>query len=177
MRKRWNLRFGDYSTSIEILRDAGLMVYGTFVFGYDHDTVESFDAAVEFSVRHKFCLANFNPLTPTPGAPLYDRLRREDRLIHDRWWLEPGYRYGEATFHPRGMTADELTEGCYRARSAFNSFGSIASRLIDPRANLRSPRHACVYILSNLVSRKEIHAKQGIALGPRADPELAVGRE
>ena len=30
-------------------------------------------------------------------------------MIHDKWWLEPGYRYGEATFHPRGMTADELT--------------------------------------------------------------------
>jgi radical SAM superfamily enzyme YgiQ (UPF0313 family) len=176
MRKRWNLMFGDYSTSIEILRDAGLMICGTFVFGYDHDTVDSFDAAVEFSIRHKFCLANFNPLTPTPGAPLYDRLRRENRLIHDRWWLEPGYRYGEATFHPRGMTADELTEGCYRARRAFNTFGSIAGRLIDLRANLRSPRRAFIYAVSNLVSRKEIQAKQGVALGSVAGSEPVAGQ-
>jgi radical SAM superfamily enzyme YgiQ (UPF0313 family) len=176
MRKKWNLKYGDYATSIEILRDAGLMIYGTFVFGYDRDTVESFDAAVEFSVRHKFCLANFNPLTPTPGAPLYDRLLRENRLVYEKWWLEPGYRYGEATFHPRGMTADELTEGCYRARTAFNTFGSISRRLLDLRANLKSPRHAGIYLLSNVVSRKEIHAKQGIALGGSAGADPVAER-
>ena len=168
MRKKWNLKYGDYATSIEILRDAGLMIYGTFVFGYDRDTVDSFDAAVDFSLRHKFCLANFNPLTPTPGAPLYDRLLRENRLVYEKWWLEPGYRYGEATLHPRGMTADELTAGCYRARSAFNTFGSISRRLLDLRANLGGPRHAGIYLLSNLVSRKEIHAKQGVLLGQSA---------
>jgi len=113
MKKGWNLKVQDYETSIRVLQDSGIMIYGTFVFGYDHDTVDSFDRAVEFSIRHKFYLANFNPLTPTPRAPLFDRLEREGRLIHDRWWIDPRFRYGDATFHPRGMTADQLTAGCY----------------------------------------------------------------
>ena len=33
------------------------MIYGTFVFGYDDDTPESFDRAVDFAIRHKFFLA------------------------------------------------------------------------------------------------------------------------
>ncbi len=165
MKKGWNLKFGDYATSIRALQDGGIMIYGTFVFGYDRDAVDSFDRAVEFAIRNRFFLANFNPLTPTPRAPLYDRLKRENRLIHDRWWLDPAYRYGEATFHPRGMTAQDLTAGCFRARCAFNTFGSFARRLFDPRTTLRSPRRVGIYILSNLISRREIRRKQGISLG------------
>jgi len=173
MKKGWNLKFRDYETAIRIVRDAGMMIYGTFVFGYDHDTVGSFERTVEFAVHHRFYLANFNPLTPTPCAPLYDRLEREGRLIHERWWLDPGFRYGHATFHPRGMTADQLTEGCYRSRTAFNTVGSILFRLFDP-PTMRSPRRLAQYAISNLISRREIHAKQGLGLGgpePLAQPE------
>lgn len=168
MEKKWNLRHGDYTTAIRKFQDRGIMVYGTFVFGYDCDTVDSFDVTVEFALRAKFCLANFNPLTPTPGARLYDRLRTEGRLIHDRWWLDPNYRYGQATFHPRGMTADELTEGCFRARREFNKYSSIFKRAFAPRANCRSFHHLAAFLVSNLISRKEILSKQGLGLGSDA---------
>lgn len=147
------------------------MIYGTIVFGYDGDTVGSFDQAVEFAIGNKFYLANFNPLTPTPQAPLLNRLRRANRLIYDKWWLEPDYRYGEATFHPHGMTADELTAGCYRARTQLNTYGSILRRAFDRRTNLRSPYRFGAYLLSNLISRREIHAKQNATLGGPAPLE------
>ncbi|MCP4662497.1 MAG: B12-binding domain-containing radical SAM protein [bacterium] len=172
MKKSSNLKHGDYATAIRILRDAGMMIYGTFVFGYDRDTVDSFDVTLEFALRHHFFLANFNPLTPTPGTPLFDRLKREQRLIYDRWWLDPRYRYGEAIFHPRGMSAEELTRGCYRARSEFNTYGAICRRLFNPRAHLRSPHRIGTYLAANLISRKEIHAKQGMALGDPTAPDL-----
>jgi radical SAM superfamily enzyme YgiQ (UPF0313 family) len=165
MRKAWNVGGLDYRTSIARLQDAGVMIYGTFVFGYDRDTVDSFDATVDFAIENRFFLANFNPLTPTPGAALLDRLARERRLIHDRWWLDPTYRYGHATFHPKGMTAGELTEGCWNARRRFNTVGSILRRALDARTNLRSPQRLGIYLAANLVTRREIHAKQGRRLG------------
>ena len=165
MRKGWNVKWQDFETSIGVVRDAGIMIYGTFVHGYDHDTVQSFDDTVEFAIKHRFYLANFNPLTPTPRAPLYDRLAKEGRLIHDRWWLDPRFRYGDATFHPRGMTADELTDGCWRARRAFNTAGSMVKRFLDPKGALRTPRNAVQYLLSNTISRRAIFEKQGAALG------------
>lgn len=165
MRKGWMLRYGDYSDSIQALQGAGVMIYGTFVFGYDQDTPQTFDAAVEFAAGNRFYLANFNPLTPTPGAPLMARLRDQGRLLHDRWWLDPGYRYGEATFRPLGMTPEELTRGCYRARTAFNSWGSILRRAMAPSTNLASPWRLGLFLLSNWISRREIHGKQGLRLG------------
>ena len=56
---------------------------------YDGDTADSFDRTLEFALRHKLCLANFNPLTPTPGAPLYARLEREHGEPFDLGRLRP----------------------------------------------------------------------------------------
>ena len=93
------------------------------------ESFRSFDASVDFAIRHKFLLANFNPLTPMPGAKLYDTMLEEGRLLHDRWWLDPDFRYGDATLRPLHMTPDELTAGCFAARSRFNTWRSITNRL------------------------------------------------
>lgn len=165
MRKGWALQTGDYAGCVRVLHESGILVYGTFVFGYDGDTPGSFDATVEFALDQRLFLANFNPLTPTPGTRLDDRLRREGRLVYDRWWLDPRYRYGEACFRPAGMTARQLTEGCYRARTRFYSGTSIARRLVTSRHTLSSPRRVALYLGANTVSRREVHAKQGRPLG------------
>jgi radical SAM superfamily enzyme YgiQ (UPF0313 family) len=172
MRKAWNLRHLDYETAVRRFRDHGIMIYGSFVFGYDHDTADSFDRCLEFALRSKFYLANFNPLTPMPGAALYERLQSEGRLVHDRWWLAPDYRYGQATFHPRGMTAEELTEECFRARCEFNRCSSIVGRALDFDTNCRDPYRLGLFAASNLVSRREIHRKQGRRLGDGLSVEV-----
>jgi radical SAM superfamily enzyme YgiQ (UPF0313 family) len=165
MRKQWNVADSDYATAVQIFRDHGIMIYGKFIFGYDHDTSEAFDACLDFALESKFLLANFNPLTPTPRTALYDRLLKEDRLIYPQWWIDPTYRYGEAIFHPKIMTADELTEGCFRARAAFNKYSSIFSRMFDRNANFKSLGNLSIYISANLMNRKEMHKKQGQPLG------------
>ena len=169
LKKQWNTKWQSYDDALAVFRRAGIMLYGTFIFGCDNDTPDSFSETVAFALRNKFVLANFNPLTPTPGAPLYDELLAEGRLLHDRWWLDPEFGYGDATFEPRGMTAQELTEGCFAARRQFNTARSILSRMLDPRANGRSVFRAGVYLLANLKSRREIMRKQGRRLGAAGD--------
>lgn len=165
MKKGWNLKWQSYDDAIEVFQNEGIMLYGTFIFGCDNDTVENFDIAVDFAIRHKFILANFNPLTPMPGAPLFDRMQRDGRLLHDRWWLDPDFKYGDATLRPLKMTADELTAGCFSARRKFNTINSIFRRIFDRRTNLKSLFRACVYLLANFVSRREIYRKQRRGLG------------
>lgn len=165
MKKQCNLTANDYASAVEVFRDHGIMIYGTFVFGYDYDIQESFDIALDFALRSRFLLANFNPLTPTPGTALYNRLMKEGRLIYPKWWIDPAYRYGEAIFHPKMMTASELTDGCFRARDTFNKYGSIFSRMFDRNANIKSLKNFAIYISANLLNRKEIHKKQGQPLG------------
>jgi radical SAM superfamily enzyme YgiQ (UPF0313 family) len=165
MKKKWNLKQGDYAAAVQQFRDRGIMIYASFVFGYDYDTVDSFDAAVEFALRSKFLLAQFVPLNPMPGPKLYERLRAEGRLIFDRWWLDPDYRYGQASFHPRGMTANELTQGCSRARREFYRYASTFRRACDPKANCRSLRHLGIFLAFNLIAKREIARRHGFRFG------------
>jgi radical SAM superfamily enzyme YgiQ (UPF0313 family) len=165
MKKQWNVAGNDYATSVQVFRDHGIMIYGTFVFGYDYDTPDAFDISLDFAMKSRFVLANFNPLTPTPGTALYNRLLKEGRLIYPQWWIDPAYRYGEAIFHPKKITADELTKGCFRARATFNKYSSIFSRMFDRNANFKSLGNLSIYISANLMNRKEIHKKQGQLLG------------
>jgi radical SAM superfamily enzyme YgiQ (UPF0313 family) len=164
MKKKWNLKDQSYDEAVKEFHGRGIMIYASFVLGYDADGPSTWEKCVEWALKSKFFIANFNPLTPTPGAALFDRLKREERLIWDKWWLADEFRYGAATFVPRGMTPDELSESCYRARQAFNSYPNIARRAAGS-ANRASAYHAGVFWVSNLVAHREIHRKQGLKLG------------
>ncbi len=83
MNKVVNLNHLRYEDIIRKIKDYGMMVYGTFVVGYETDGMEAFDEALAFALDNKLFLANFNPLIPTIGAPLYDRLKMENRLLYD----------------------------------------------------------------------------------------------
>ena len=169
---------GQYEELLGNFHRHGIMVYGAFVFGCDEDTVDDFKRSLDFAVRQKLFLVNFNPLIPTPGTPLYQRLREEGRLIDDPWWLNPDYRYGAAAFHPRGMSADELTAGCYWARTRFNRIGTIVRRGLNFKANTRSLYNAGAYFAVNYINRREIMRKQGLPLGqPGGALETALASE
>lgn len=163
MKKKWNVR--DYAESLARIYERGIMVFGSFVFGYDHDTPEAFERTLEFALRSKLALAQFNPLMPMPGTPSYERLKREKRLLFDPWWLEDDYRYGETIFSPKNITPEELRDGIIRLRREFNTYGAIAQRMFEPRSNARSIYHLFAYLAINLVTKKEIRNKQGEPLG------------
>lgn len=165
MKKKWNTKQGDYTGALAEIYRRGIMIFGSFVFGYDHDTTEAFDRTLEFALRSKLALAQFNSLYPMPGTQIYERLRKENRLLFDRWWLDDLYRYGETMFRPKNMTPDELRDGIVRLRREFNTYSSMAARAFNFQANARSPYHLFAYLMINLVTRKEIRNKQGEALG------------
>jgi radical SAM superfamily enzyme YgiQ (UPF0313 family) len=165
MGKRWNRVAGEYATVVRRFHERDIMVYGTFVFGYDHDGPDALAAAVDFALDSRLAIANFNPLTPTPGTALYERLRKDKRLLYERWWLHPAYRFGQTTFRPAAMSPEQLEEGCYEARRRFYAHSSILKRAISGPGLLRDPFRLGVMLLANWVSRKEIAAKHGARLG------------
>jgi len=60
MGKSWNLAAENYAQSLGHLRQHGLAIYGTFLFGYDHDDAETIRRSVEFAREQKLFLAAFN---------------------------------------------------------------------------------------------------------------------
>jgi len=128
MGKRFNVMGTGYDGALRTLARHGISVYGTFVFGYDHDTLESFDAAVDFALAHKMYLAGFNHLMPFPGTPLYQRLAAEKRIRMEDWWLNPAYRYNTLPFVPKRLEPEAITQGCISARRRFYSWRNILKR-------------------------------------------------
>jgi radical SAM superfamily enzyme YgiQ (UPF0313 family) len=149
----------EYPALITRIRDHGIMIYGSFVLGYDFDTVDIFEQTLEFALKHKFTLANFNTLNPMPGTRLYDRLKAEGRLLEEKWWLHEKYSYGEVSFAPRLMTPRQLKDGCVQARLAFNSVAGIAQRAFDLKSNCKNPVHLALFLGMNIIARKEIKNK------------------
>jgi radical SAM superfamily enzyme YgiQ (UPF0313 family) len=169
MHKAQNLAgFDHYAGAVETVRNHGLQTWAAFLLGYDHETAESTMATCEWAIERRFAFAAFNILTPFPGTPVYRRLAEQGRLLYDgRWWLHPDFRFNHAAFRPMRMTADELTEAAWACRRRWNSLGSIARRVLDPRTNLASPTRLAVYLLYNPVYRREALNRQGMLLGLR----------
>ncbi len=161
MNKAVNYKYNQYANIIAKLKRFGLLVYGTFVLGYDDDDNAVFKEVVDFALDNQLMLANFNPLIPTVGTPLYQRLKAEKRLLYDNWWLADNYKYGDTVFLPKKMTAEALAEGCSWARKTFYSHKNIVKRLFKHSGHLK---FFYLYLATNYISRREIHNKQGRSL-------------
>ena len=168
MKKAPNLKggFKSYKPQLEIMRDYGLQTWAAFTIGHDHDTKESIEQTLEFALENKFAFAAYNILLPYPGTKLYQQLKDENRLLYDgKWWLHPDYRFNNAVFKPKNMSADELTALALHVRTVFNSPASIFQRIWDFKTHLRNPYRAGVYLAYNPIFRKETFKKQGVELG------------
>ena len=164
MNKAFNTMRGGFEQALKNLRRHRIRVYGTFIFGCDRDTQESFSSTVRFAKDHGLYIAAFNHLTPFPGTPLYKRLQEEGRLLYDRWWLDERYSYNKIPFRPRGMEPDELQRNCLNARRDFYSWRSIAARGFDKvnRANWFMWRN---FYLINALHRNDVSLRDHYPLG------------
>jgi radical SAM superfamily enzyme YgiQ (UPF0313 family) len=167
MNKSFNTMRGGYDVALANLRRFGLRLYATFIFGYDADTPESFVRATEFASDHRFYIAAFNHLTPFPGTPLYARLERDGRLLFDRWWLDPRYRYNAVPFQPATMSPEALARHCLEARRRFYAWPSIIRRGLDPvnRADAFMFRN---FFPINGMLRVDTNRRDGFPLGDEA---------
>jgi len=80
------------------------------------------EKTLNFALESKFTFAAYNILMPYPNTALYKKLEEENRLLYDgKWWLHPEYRFNHASFKPKSMSADQLTEAVYQVRKIWNS--------------------------------------------------------
>jgi radical SAM superfamily enzyme YgiQ (UPF0313 family) len=112
----------DYAAAVRRLHDQGVMVNGSFVFGMDDDGPDVFDRTVAWAVDQGIETATFHILTPYPGTALYQRMEAEGRLLHRNWDL---YDTRHVVHRTRGLSAEELEAGYWRAYREFYRWGAI----------------------------------------------------
>lgn len=131
-KKAFNMR-RDYHEVVRKIRDRRIGLMGCFVFGFDHDTLETFDETVEFVMASRMDLPRYAIAVPFPGTALYARLKREGRITTENWSLYDGQH---VVFEPRNMTAAELLEGSRRAWKKTYTYASMWKRLSRSRTRL-----------------------------------------
>lgn len=162
MGKRQNVQT-DLAGAAAAVHRNGMLLYATFVFGYDEDTAARVEEVELFARGLGITIVNFNPLQPMPGTALYRRLLREGRLENERWWLDPAYRYGQMAFEPKRVRGEVLSAAIDAARERFYSRRRTFTRwLKNPAA--KGPVNAGLHFLLSAVSRKEIRRKKGRSL-------------
>jgi radical SAM superfamily enzyme YgiQ (UPF0313 family) len=87
MKTNWKARkLDDYKAAIDRIQNHGITVNGCFILGLDGDTSEVFEHVHRFVKESSLYEVQITFQTPFPGTPLYDRLRKEGRIIRDKAW-------------------------------------------------------------------------------------------
>ncbi|MBF0186172.1 MAG: B12-binding domain-containing radical SAM protein, partial [Magnetococcales bacterium] len=92
---------GRYLEAIERIQSRGITVNGCFVLGLDADTPETFPALRDFIRKSGLLEVQLTVLTPFPNTPLYERLKREGRLLAERYWER--CTLFDVNFQPKNM--------------------------------------------------------------------------
>ena len=98
-----------YLEAIQKIQDAGITVNGCFVLGLDHSDTTSFDEIWEFVQKSGLYEVQITVMTAFPSTPLYERLRREGRLIKENAWEL--CTLFDINYQPKQMSIDELNSG------------------------------------------------------------------
>ena len=135
--------------SIRKVKDFGIHFHASMVFGFDSDTKAIFPETLEFLQRNKVGTASFNVLTPYPGTNVYEKFRREGRLLTTNWKY---YDHSTVVFKPRNMSPYELQAGEIWVKKEFTKMSAILKRF---PANMS---HPFLFLAMNFGSRKNVKA-------------------
>lgn len=106
-RANWKAKQRDrYSRAIARIQDRGITVNGCFILGLDGTGRDSFDEIWRFVRESGLYEVQITILTPFPGTPLYDRLRKERRLLQENAWEL--CTLFDVNFKPTRMSVSEL---------------------------------------------------------------------
>ncbi|MGB0564520.1 MAG: B12-binding domain-containing radical SAM protein, partial [Spirulinaceae cyanobacterium] len=112
----------DYNRAIQRLRDQGVMVNASFVYGMDSDDETVFDRTVAWAINQGVETATFHILTPYPGTNLYRDMAAANRITHDNWDL---YDTRHAVYQPAQMSVTTLERGYWQSYQDFYRWSAI----------------------------------------------------
>jgi radical SAM superfamily enzyme YgiQ (UPF0313 family) len=135
----------DYGRALRELARRHVYAITSFIFGLDHDTPGVAERTLAQIREWPPVLPVFGQITPYPATPLYDRLKKEGRLIRPKHWLD--FAPFQMAHTPLMMTVPEVQ---VEVRYAWtNSYSPAAiERALESIAD-----EPAAYKISHLISR------------------------
>jgi len=116
-----------YEKAIKNIHKNKMAVIGDFMFGFDNDTKDVFNSTLDTIKKMKIDIADFSILTPFPDTPIYNILKKENRIITDDW---SKYNMHDVVFKTKNMTSEELRNGVKNMYNNFYSNNYTINRIV-----------------------------------------------
>lgn len=94
--------------AIRAISDAGMAIWGYFMFGFEEDTPDVFEGALKTSEEFGIVTSTLTVLAPYPGTPMGKRLSREGRITS---YDLKRYDQCNVVIKPAQMTTEQLQQG------------------------------------------------------------------
>lgn len=124
----------NYKKIIKLIHKNGISIQAGIIFGFDTDRKDVFRKTLEECNSLGIDGVTVSLLTPLPKTPLYEQLKKENRLISLDWTYFNGKT--RVAFKPKNMTPKELFDGYMWFRKEFYSMRSIIKRLLISKTNI-----------------------------------------
>lgn len=106
---RWkSTKIQEYRWAINNIRRFGVAVCLLFIIGFDDDDHDTFKAIADFCAEFPECDGECSVLTPLPGTPFFDNLKKAGRLLTEDW---SRYNWYTCNYQPGKLTPRELNRG------------------------------------------------------------------
>ena len=108
------------------LHERGIAINGTFIFGMDSDTKDTFKRTVDFVQENAIELPRYAIYTPFPGTGAFRKLESQNRILTRNWSL---YDVQHVVYQPKNLTPDELFEGSIWAWENTYNYKNMKERI------------------------------------------------
>jgi len=153
--KPW-LHVNEHKELIRTISNAGILVSSEMMLGTDSDTEDSIRATWDFIRETRIPIPRFYILTPTPGSPLFHRLKAENRLITEDFQEYDG---SKCVYQPARISPEKLSEMFWWLYNKVFTWKSILARTLLNRGFLKHPRLSIFALAVNIHYRTYVRKK------------------
>ena len=156
-------RAGELVNAITSIRESGISLYGSFIYGLDGDTLDTPAAILDFVQATKLDVPGINILRPTPGTQVFERLREEGRLLFDPLDIT-SYRYSfgqEMLYTPKNISLEAFIESYSTlTQELFTVKNAVVRGVSAPRAKSAVMLFNLFYTHLYTLSRHDLRHQQ-----------------
>ena len=153
-------RTEELAGNIKAIRQSGISLYGSFIYGLDGDTLRTPAAILDFIADTRLDVPGINTLRPIPGTKVFDRLNEEGRLLFDPADITAfRYTFGqEMLYRPKNIPLPDFIESYSElTRKVFNVGNAVRRGMAAPNIRAAVLFFNLFYTHLYSLSRNDLH--------------------
>jgi len=158
----------DYLEIVRKIHSKGIAICAAFVFGCDEDGPDVFAQTLDFLLEANIETLQSTRLTPFPGTPLFNKMKKDGRLFDKDW---SHYDFFHVVYQPLNMDIEILDYGTAWVQKEFYSYRNIIRRVTKSTRYLNPDTIIRAILPINLGYRYKLSSYGALNLGQSFHPE------